>query len=1364
MEADRPQENRPRWLFKGLLMGVLILVALGLGVSLVGPGGAGGGPGSGPGEEPVVAGGGEALRKESLEDGPGRTPQPAGSRQGDAAGAAGAGVLPGGGQLPPAGLTPAPGGPGGLQGSATVDSSTGGAILDAVNGKPIGGATVRLTWFHGSAELSLAGLSPLGAAIHRSAGDGSFNLPLVEPEDPRLLAHVQVSHPGYATRVCVLHGRQDSGGSWTEVEVSADTPDPVLLGTRLEIYLRRTPSVPLRLLGPDGRGLAHAPLAVRPWREDHSFLEEPEIEWTWSGRLVRPGPWRVFYTDEEGVLRLPFSENPWDVDLLHPLYFLYGRRQQGFPETVGIQRLLLPAAGELVLQAQQGSIVRHQLVDLGERPLAHCEIEIELEGMPVLRTRTDAAGWFELGIHPFPGSSRPVSINNRRAGRLTVLSPFYWKRSVALALPAVDPVVLIEAHPASTLGLRLVSASGEAPAPVAADGLRTTLDMTLLRLGAQGEVSWCGTLPAPGSSVGIVRSGYLPVTFLLPAAAPPALSRDVDIGDLSLARGWQREVQLHGAGPEALAGARLSVSRVAGIPAGFDGLEVHRYRPGPAGKVLIGGLESGQYLLSVDGPLVQSLSLAATIFEENLDEPLRLPLQLSAEELVRVAGVVGGLQPLETRNVTVVERYFIAGREEPLAMPPYPLSMDGVFGSVREIRGVEAVEINICTPDERGTKSLLSRGEGPPEFDFGELALRRPPHAELEFYIPGYSLAWPPLNLSLEGEAGNEVASRLRLSGQLLVIDNLRMGRYVLRWRGVGGEEESFLFEVRNSFGGKVRGRVERRLLPVEVVEIDVVDSRGARVEGARVVQENALLPPGLGAGHPALENRLFATVRTRQETAFSVEAPGYLPAFVRVAPGEVVPRNIVLYRDLVRVIGRVLDTGGEPFNGILEIDWTPLTPAVIRHGQPLQVEVLNGRLRADGLLPQPRDFIFRARDSSSFLRRRLAPAEERRLLDLGVLRLGETRALRGFVYLDGGEPASGAVVALMPIAEAYRYPGADPVDFARLRWKTKTDEQGSFELGELPLALPPRWALVAHLDGFSDAVEEDPVLDALSRELFLDREAVLELNIGYANPPRQDHHAFRLEYQADPADPGSRVDLGELPPEFFGLHRFEGVRPGQYRVKWGLRDLYEPVPPAWEDVFLPAGGLARLDFFIEGLVVGGRARLNGLPVEKGWVILTHNPGENGGARVGRIIDGEFELVDPPNVLRAWAAVIPQEKNQVVQNIYRGEALPVEVKNYRSSLRSGSLEVAASGHNLRLELDRNLLLRYPGAVLSFEHWQWDGKRFRGVEDSELIESSSLEFGLLLPGSYRFTIRSELGSVLRQFTVPLRGADVVLPVR
>ncbi|MEC7922623.1 MAG: carboxypeptidase-like regulatory domain-containing protein, partial [Planctomycetota bacterium] len=333
MEGERLQENRPQGFLKGLLLGALILAALGLGVSLFGPGGAGGGRGSSPAAGPAMTGGG-ALPGE----------EPAGGEAGGAASGRGAprpgvatpGELPGRLPLTPGGPAAGPAGipaeGAGLQGSTTAESSSGGVILDAVNGNPLAGASVRLTWFHGTADLSLAGLSPLGAVLHRSSGDGSFNLPLVEPEDPRLLVHVQVSHPGYAPRVCVLHGRQDSSGKWTAVEVSPDSPDPVLLGARLEIYLRRAPLVPLRLLGPDGRGLSHAPLAVRPWRGDHSFLQEPEIEWTWSGRLVRPGPWRVLYTDEDGVLSLPFSETPWDVDLLHPLYFLWGRRQQGFSE------------------------------------------------------------------------------------------------------------------------------------------------------------------------------------------------------------------------------------------------------------------------------------------------------------------------------------------------------------------------------------------------------------------------------------------------------------------------------------------------------------------------------------------------------------------------------------------------------------------------------------------------------------------------------------------------------------------------------------------------------------------------------------------------------------------------------------------------------------------------------------------------------------------------------------------------------------------------------------------------------------------------------------------------------------------------
>ena len=1249
-------------------------------------------------------------------------------------------------------------------------------IFDAVSGEPVSGASVRLGWFHGSTSLPRAGLAPLAAVIRKTAGDGSILLPDVAPEDPRLQAHVQVNHPEYSPEVCTLYGRRDSRGRWSMVHVTTDSPDLVVFdgrvggpgtGSRIEIYIRRTLTVPLTILSPNGGGLPHAPLLVRPWVDDYSFLDETELEVTWSGRLARPGPGRVLFTDARGELRLPFSETPWELELLHPFFYLYGARQPGQPETIGRQRILFRDAQGLILEAGQGYLSRHRLVDLDGRPLEECELEVKLEGMPALRTRTNQNGWFELGIHPFPRPSPPLSLTNRRAGRLTVLSPRYLKRSMDIALPSQEPEVVLETRPVGSLSFRLVSGEGDARLPVAPDNLRSTLDMTLMRLGAGGEVSYCGVVPPPGSVVGVQQPGYLPLSIVLPDRGPLAHGVDLDLGELTLSRGWSREIQLRGASAEALSSAHLSVSRITEVPAGLDGLEVQRYEPGADGRVRIGGLQQGEYLLSASGPLLQSFSAEATIFEENLDEPLVLPLEFSDEELVSVSGLVVGLGPFETRSVTVVERHFISGRDEPLDLPPYPLSREGVFGSLRRFNGgrIEAVEVTICTTTEQGQQALLSRGEAAaPDFDFGELRLRRPPHAELEFFTREYPAVWPPLNLGLEGEAGGEVSARMRLSGHLLMIDNLRMGRYVLRWRGFDGEEESYLFEVRNKFGGKVRGRVERRLLPREVFEIDIVDSRGARLEGARVIQEETLRPPGLEPGHPGLENRYFVTVKTREETSFSVEADGYLPAFVTVPPGEVVPSTITLYRGDTRVMGRVFDTAGDPFTGILEIDWTPLTPQAVRHGRPILAQVLNGRLQAEGLLPQPRDFIFRPKDSSSFLRRRLALPEERRVVDLGVLRLGETRSMKGFVYLPDGRPAPGAVVALMPIDRAYRYPGVDPIDLARLEWKTKTDEQGAFELRELPLVPPPRWALVARLAGFGNSIEEDPVFGQVSRELVLAPEATLELNIGYLNRPRGDHHAFSLEFQADPADPGTRVDLGELPPEFYGLHRFEGVRPGQYRVKWGLRDAYEPVPPVWEDVFLPLGGLARLDFVIEGLVVRGRAVLNGLPVEKGWVILTHNPGENGGARVGRVLDGEFELVDPPNVLRAWAAVIPEEKDQATQNIYRGEALPVEVKNYRASVRAGFLEVSSAGYDLRLQLDKNLLLRNPGATLSFDHWEWDGRRFRDVEDTELIESNRITFGLLLPGSSRFTIRSETGSVLRQFTVPLNGADVTLPIR
>ena len=155
-----------------------------------------------------------------------------------------------------------------------------------------------------------------------------------------------------------------------------------------------------------------------------------------------------------------------------------------------------------------------------------------------------------------------------------------------IALPIDEPELLLEARAASFLDFRLVSREDEGAPAVAPDALRTTLDMTLMRLGANGEVSYCGILPPDGSKMGVLQSGYLPVSVWWPESPQRFLSRDIDLGELSLIRGWTREVHLEGVSPESLASASLSVSSIDGVPAGFDGLEVHRYEPGSDGRVL----------------------------------------------------------------------------------------------------------------------------------------------------------------------------------------------------------------------------------------------------------------------------------------------------------------------------------------------------------------------------------------------------------------------------------------------------------------------------------------------------------------------------------------------------------------------------------------------------------------------------------------------------------------------------------------------------------------------------------------------------------------------------------------------------------
>src|SRR5690606_8711778 len=160
----------------------------------------------------------------------------------------------------------------------------------------------------------------------------------------------------------------------------------------------------------------------------------------------------------------------------------------------------------------------------------------------------------------------------------------------------------------------------------------------------------------------------------------------------------------------------------------------------------------------------------------------------------------------------------------------------------------------------------------------------------------------------------------------------------------------------------------------------------------------------------------------------------------------------------------------------------------------------------------------------------------------------------------------------------------------------------------------------------FPSAVEWPIDFDASFHELELGEPNLLEIEAGYRLVDALDDWRFTLEYRGDETSREKPVELGEILPDWLGFHSFASVRPGRYRLRWGLRDAYEPLPWLWQDVWLPPGGAARLSLVLDGHTLRGRATLNGERVERGWVLLTHDPGTNGGTRVGRIRDGEYLL------------------------------------------------------------------------------------------------------------------------------------------
>ena len=163
--------------------------------------------------------------------------------------------------------------------------------------------------------------------------------------------------------------------------------------------------------------------------------------------------------------------------------------------------------------------------------------------------------------------------------------------------------------------------------------------------------------------------------------------------------------------------------------------------------------------------------------------------------------------------------------------------------------------------------------------------------------------------------------------------------------------------------------------------------------------------------------------------------------------------------------------------------------------------------------------------------------------------------------------------------------------------------------MDNLPVDLAVDLVLLARLEGYSDAYITPIDLNAESPNLQLGLAAELALDVGYADGVEREDYKFTLEYQSDPDDLRTRTVLGEIPAQLFGLHRFVGIEPGLYRVRWSLRETYEAIPALVEEVIAAPGMVTELRLLLGGRVLAGEASLNGRPVERGWIVLTDRPG-----------------------------------------------------------------------------------------------------------------------------------------------------------
>ncbi|MCI0652837.1 MAG: hypothetical protein L0Z55_13240, partial [Planctomycetes bacterium] len=280
--------------------------------------------------------------------------------------------------------------------------------------------------------------------------------------------------------------------------------------------------------------------------------------------------------------------------------------------------------------------------------------------------------------------------------------------------------------------------------------------------------------------------------------------------------------------------------------------------------------------------------------------------------------------------------------------------------------------------------------------------------------------------------------------------------------------------------------------------------------------------------------------------------------------------------------------------------------------------------------------------------------------------------------------------------------------------------------------------ALVAHVEGWTDAVVAEPDPDVENFELELAPEAVLGVQVGYRDHGAWSDYEFRLQYAAREGPRAKTLDLGPFEPT--ANHRvYRGITPGIYRALWGKRGATAEEPLRSAEVIVTAGTRAQLTLIIDEARWQGVVVKNGQPLERGTVFATADPGDPNSLRSAPVAAGRFEIVLPGGVREAYFAAVPERTPSIIPDVARGVAVPRARIELPRRAADGEITVEYDAYDLEISIPAELLGEEPELAIEFPHYSWDGRQFQSEPRRERLQSANLRLDQIAAGEFTFSI-------------------------